>query len=78
MQKYIFKSASGEKSVNHKNAPRFRVNFAGAKFQLGEAQDVLAYGRTEKADKSCKDFCLFLQLFLSKRKSRKKDCVFNK
>jgi hypothetical protein len=39
------------------------------KFPLGEAQEVLIYGRTDRADKSCKDFWFFLPLFLSKRKS---------
>jgi hypothetical protein len=61
--------AERKKSANGENAPWFRVNFAGAKFPLGEAQEVLAYSRSDKPDKSCKDFCLFLQLFLSKRKS---------
>jgi len=38
------------------------------KFELGKAQEVLAYSRTDQAIKR-HVFCLFLQLFLSKRKS---------
>ena len=61
--------AESKKSINRENSPWFRVNFAKAKFPLGEAKEVLFYIRTDKADKSCKDFCLFLQLFLFERKS---------
>ena len=43
--------AESVKSANRKNAPWFRVNFALAKFQLGEAQEVLTNIRSDKAIK---------------------------
>jgi len=52
-----------KKSANRENAPWFRVNFALAKFQLGEAQEVLAYIRSDKAIKR-HVFFFFLPLFL--------------
>jgi hypothetical protein len=65
MGEYHF--AESEKSANRKNAPWFRVNFAFAKFQLGEAQDVLVNIRSDKPDKSCKDFCFFATFFSKKK-----------
>ena len=59
--------AESKKSANRKNAPWFRVNFAFAKFQLGEAQYVLVNIRSDKAI-NLKGFWFFLPLFLSKRK----------
>jgi hypothetical protein len=41
--------AESKKSANGENAPWFRVNFAGAKFPLGEAQEVLEHSRSDKA-----------------------------
>jgi len=41
--------AESEKSANGENALWFRVNFAGAKFPLGEAQEVLEHSRSDKA-----------------------------
>ena len=64
--------AESEKSVNRENAPWFRVIFALAKIKLGEAQEVLAEIRSDKAIKR-HVFCFFLQLFLSKRKSWDKE-----
>ncbi len=43
--------AESEKSANRENAPWFRVNFDLAKLGLGEAQEVLAYSRSDKAIK---------------------------
>jgi hypothetical protein len=51
------------KSVYHKNSPWFRVNFAKAKFQLGEAKEVSAHSRTDKADKAGEAFSLLLPRF---------------
>jgi len=58
-----------DKSANRKNAPWFRVIFAPAKIELGEAQEVLEKRRTDGAIKR-HVFCFFLKLFLSKRKSQ--------
>ena len=62
-----YRFAESEKSVLYKNAPWFRVNFAAAKFPLGEAQELSLYSRTDKADKSCKDFCFFATFFSKKK-----------
>ena len=43
--------AESVKSANRKNAPWFRVNFAAAKFQLGEAQEVFAYSGSDRVIK---------------------------
>jgi hypothetical protein len=51
--------ADHKKSVNRKNAPRFRVIFAPAKIELGEAQEVLEKRRTDGAIKR-HGFCFFL------------------
>ena len=67
----MYHFAESEKSVNRKNAPWFRVNFVRYEqnFNSGRRKKFLFISELTKADKSCKDFCLFLQLFLSKRKS---------
>ena len=54
--------AESEKSVNRENAPWFRVIFALAKIKLGEAQEVLAEIRSDKAIKR-HVFSLLLPLF---------------
>jgi hypothetical protein len=54
--------AESEKSAYRENSPWFRVNFALAKFPLGEAKEVLVYSRTDKAINR-QGFPLLLQRF---------------
>ena len=59
--------AEDEKSVNRKNSPWFRVNFALAKFQLGEAKEVLIHIRTDKAI-NLQGFLILFATFSFKKK----------
>jgi hypothetical protein len=47
-------------------------NFCEAKIELGEAQELLVYIRSDKADKSCKDFCFFATFFSKKKVEKNK------
>ena len=60
--------AERKKSANGENAPWFRVNFAGAKFPLGEAQEVLAYSRSDGSDKTARFLILFASFSFKKKK----------
>ena len=58
--------AESEKSVNRENSPWFRVIFAPAKIELGEAKEVLAKSRTDKAI-NLQGFCFFATFFSKKK-----------
>ena len=60
--------ADHNESAKRKNAPWFRVIFAIAKIELGEAQEVLIKSRSDGSDKTARFLPLFATFSLKEKK----------